>query len=211
MLPSFTTSRVRFIAYPAAAIAILTSCAQGILFGAALGAATSPVHSLIFAAGSFAGAVMQPLSWLAAFTALRRWQIGRAVVAFALGTACLSFAVLSSLGFVATSRTDAAAARARSADTYALSKAQADAAILELNSLAKAPRGNRKTEAAKAERRVALEGIVARATGALEGGEATGAADPIAANLSAYAAAVGFQWEPAMLSPWVTAAVVIFF
>jgi len=201
----------KFLAYPAAAVAVSTSAAQGILNGVALGAASSPLHSIIFAVGSFAGAVLQPISWLCLFIACRKRAWGRAAVAFLLGLACLTYATLSSLGFVSTSRTDATAARAKSGDGYSLAKSRAEAAVAELQVLAKTPRGSRKAEAAKAERREALERIVARATEALEGDAATGAADPASASLSAYASAVGLHWTADQIAPWITALTVLFF
>lgn len=201
----------KFLAYPAAFVAVSTSAAQSVSNGIALGSATSQAHALIFAAGSLAGAVLQPISWLCLFLACRKRQWGRAVVALFLGVACLIYATLSSLGFVSASRSDATAARSKSADTYALTKAQAEAAVLELNSINKAHRGNRKTEAQRAERRKELQSTIAAATEDLDDHTATGAADPAAASLAAYASAVGLHWTAEQIAPWITAATVLFF
>jgi hypothetical protein len=92
-----------------------------------------------------------------------------------------------------------------------LGKDQAQAAVLELKSLAKAPRGNRKTEAKRAERRNELERTVTQATEALRGDTATAEADPAAASLAAYASAVGLHWTAEQIAPWITAATVLFF
>ena len=134
---------------------------QNVSNGYAIGVATSELHAVIFAAGSAAGAVLQPVSFFAAWLAFKRWQIGRAVIALTLGFACLSFAVLSSLGFVSSARTDAKAARLQASDMYQISRAQADAALAELKATS-APLSNKKAEAKRIERRTTLEATIER-------------------------------------------------
>lgn len=63
----------------------------------------------------------------------------------------------------------------------------------------------------RTERRKELESTVAAATEALGDHTATGAADPAAASLAAYAAAVGLQWTAEQIAPWITALTVLFF
>lgn len=121
------------------------------------------------------------------------------------------YATLTSLGFVSTVRTDAEAVRSKNADSYALTKGRADAAVAELKALSKAPRGNRKTETQRAERRQALERTVAAASEALDGSTAMGSADPVASSLATYAIALGLHWSAEQISPWISAAVVLFF
>lgn len=169
------------------------------------------MHAAIFGAGALAGAALQPVSWACAFAACRQRQWGRALVAFALGFACLVYATLSSLGFVSTSRTDATAARSKSADTYALTKAEAEAAVVELKTLAAAPHSTKKVDAHRSERRTQLERIVAKAQSALRADSTTGQADPAAASLAAYAAALGLNWTAEQIAPWITAVTVLFF
>lgn len=210
-MASVTSRALRFLGYSAAVVAVGTSAAQGILNGIALGAAASQIHAAIFAAGSLAGAVLQPVSWLCVFSACRQRAWGRAFVAAGLGAACLVYATLSSLGFVSATRGDAAAARSKIADTYALTKGQAEAAVSELKTLAAAPHSTKKVEAQRADRRRDLEHVIAGATATLQTGPATGAGDPAAASLAVYAAALGLDWSADKIAPWLVAATVIFF
>lgn len=195
----------------AATLFVGVSASQNILNGWSLGAATSELHAIIFAAGSLAGAICQPVSWYAAWCGFKSKQFGRGVIAAVLAIACLSYAVLSSLAFVSTARTDGAAARTKSADLYRLTSDRATAALAELNSINSAPRGNRKTEAKKAERRAELDLLIAGAAEALHGDSRPGPTDPAAASLAAYANAMGWQSSEGQISPWLTAAIVLFF
>lgn len=195
----------------AATLFVGVSASQNILNGWSLGAATSELHAIIFAAGSLAGAICQPVSWYAAWCGFKAKQIGRAVIASLLALTCLAYAVLSSLAFVSTARTDGAAVRTKSADLYRLTSDRATAALAELNSINSAPRGNRKAEAKKAARRQELDLLIAGAAEALHGDSRPGPTDPAAASLAAYANVLGWHATEDQISPWLTAAIVLFF
>lgn len=194
-----------------AALFVSVSASQNILNGWSLGVATSEIHAAIFAAGSLAGAICQPVSWYAAWLGLSHKQTGRAIIAAVLGLTCLAYATLSSLAFVSTARSDGAASREKSADLYQLSSERAAAALAELKTINSAPRGNARTEARKTERRAQLDLLIADAERALRADSASGAIDPAASSLAAYASALGVQWSEAQISPWLTAAIVLFF
>lgn len=210
-MATFNRSPIACTAYLGAAVAIAVSAVQNVLNGYALGAASSQLHALTFAAGSAAGAILQPVSWFAAWLAFKRWQIGRGLIALALGTACLAYATLSSLGFVSVARSDASASRVTQSGTYALNKARAETALSELKAMAGAPFKSKKDEARRAERREALETTIAGAAKALDGETKSSRADPQAASLAAYAVAVGLPLSADQISPWINAASVIFF
>jgi hypothetical protein len=204
-------SPVACTGYLGALLFIAVSASQNVLTGYDLGSARSELHALIFAAGSLAGALCQPVAWFAAWQAFRTWQIGRGVLAVVLGAACLAYATLSSLGFVSTARLDMAAERTKSGDSYEFARARADAAITELKALAAAPIGTKKVEAKRAERRSDLERTIAEAQNALQTGSATDTADPQAASIAAYAAALGFPVASEKIAPWLSVVAVVFF
>ncbi len=128
-----------------------------------------------------------------------------------LGLACFSYATVSSLGFVSTSRDTAVAARTADADAYSLAKTKADAAATELKALASAPAGNKKTEAARAKRRGELEGTIAAAEKVMSAGHGATVADPTAAAIIAYAGALGWLFSVDALPPWLSLLSVVFF
>ncbi|WP_041300414.1 hypothetical protein [Hyphomicrobium sp. MC1] len=194
-----------------AALFVSVSASQNILNGWSLGIATSEIHAAIFAAGSLAGAICQPVSWYAAWLGFSRKQTGRAIIAAVLGLTCLAYATLSSLAFVSTARTDGIAGREKSADLYQLSSDRAAAALAELKTINNTPRGNARTEARKAERRSQLDLLIADAEKALRGDSAPGPIDPAASSLASYASALGWRLSEAQISPWLTAAIVLFF
>lgn len=194
-----------------AALFVSVSASQNILNGWSLGIATSEMHAAIFAAGSLAGAICQPVSWYAAWAGFDRKQAGRAIIAAVLALTCLAYATLSSLAFVSTARSDGAASREKSADLYQLSSDRAAAALAELKNINSAPKGNARTEARKAERRKQLDLLIADAETALRADSAPGAIDPAASSLAAYATTLGWQLSEAQISPWLTAAIVLFF
>lgn len=208
----FKTTPVACLGYVGTLLFVGVSAAQNLIAGYELGAARSELHAIIFAAGSLAGALCQPVSWVAAWQAFRSWQIGRGVLAVVLGAACLAYATLSSLGFVSTARLDMAAARTKSGDNYELARARADAAITELKALAAAPIATKKVEAKRAERRSDLEHTIAEAQNGLQTGSAAGTADPQAAAIAVYAAALGFpEVKSENIAPWLSVVAVIFF
>lgn len=146
---SFSAFTYRCIACAAAILFIGVSASQNISHGYALGASRSETSALILAAGSLAGALMMPCAFLAATTSLRSLQLGKGLVALALGVACFTYATTSSLGFVASSRDTAAATRGADADAYAIAKAKAGAATVELETMGVArPAGELQAEIA---------------------------------------------------------------
>lgn len=195
----------------AAALFVGVSASQNILNGWQLGLATSELHATIFAAGSLAGAICQPVGWYAAWRSFQQGHWGRGVIAAFLASACLLYAALSSLAFVSTARTDGVATRTKSADTYQLANERAAVALSELKALNFAPRGNRREEARKAERRASLELSIADAEKTLHGDSVPTAGDPAAASLAAYASALGWSLSEEQISPWLTIAIVLFF
>ncbi|WP_158412809.1 helix-turn-helix domain-containing protein [Hyphomicrobium nitrativorans] len=154
---------------------------------------------------------MTPIALAAAFNAFGRWQFVRGLVALALAACCFAYATVSSLGFVSGARDVAAATRGAEADAYAIARDKAKVANVELATLAAAPRGNRKTEAARAERKAKLEADRADAERVMAAGATATVADPTAASMASYAAALGYEVEPAKLSPWLVLLSVIFF
>lgn len=211
MSPKFSGSLTRCLAYSGAALFIGVSAAQNISHGYSLGLARSELAAMIFAAGSLAGALMAPISFLAAWNAFRNWRIGAGIVALMLGCVCVIHAVISSLGFVGTSKDTATATRAADADAYKIAKASAESAATELKTLAGLARSDRKTEARRAERRTDLEAKVAEAQKVMAANAGTGAADPTAAAIASYADALGWEIEADKLSPWLTLLAVMFF
>lgn len=211
MYAKFSGRFVRCIGYFGAVLFIGASAAQNIGHGYSLGLARSEAAALIFAAGSLAGAIMGPVSFLAAWNAFRNWRIGGGAVALVLGCCCVIYASLSSLGFIATARDTSAAVRGAQADAYVLARDKAKAANAELKTLAELPRGDRKTEAKRAERRTKLEKDRADAERVLAAGASATMADPTAAAIASYAGALGWEVEPATLSPWLTLLAVLFF
>jgi hypothetical protein len=194
-----------------AALFIGVSAAQNISHGYSLGLARSEMAALIFAAGSLAGALMAPISFLAAWNAFRNWRIGSGLVALTLGCVCVIYAVISSLGFVGTARDTAAASRNANADAYKIAKASAEAATAELKTLADAPRGNRKAEDKRIERRRELDKKLADGLTIMSEHAGTGAADPVAEAIASYAGALGREIDADKLSPWLTLLAVVFF
>jgi len=211
MSPETNGSMTRALGYFAAATFIAASASQNCLHGYELGARTSHITGIIFAAASIAGAIMAPTALAAAFSAFRSWQLVRGLVALTLAAACFSYAVVSSLGFVSGARDVAAATRGAEADAYSLAKAKATTANTELKAMAEAPRGNRKTEAARAERRAKLEKDRADAEKVMSAGATATVADPTATAIASYAGALGYEIEPAKLSPWLSLFAVLFF
>jgi hypothetical protein len=207
----FSGSLTRCLAYLGAALFIGVSAAQNISHGYSLGLARSELAGMIFAAGSLAGALMGPISFLASWNAFRNWRIGSGLVALLLGCVCVIYAITSSLGFVGTSKDSATATRAADADAYKIAKASAEAASTELKALAGLARADRKTEAKRAERRTALEAKVAEAQKVMAANAGTGAADPTAAAITSYAGALGWKIEADKISPWLTLLAVLFF
>lgn len=201
----------RCLGYFAATIFVLCAAAQNSLHGWQLGARTSDVTAAIFALASVAGALMCPLSIQASFNAFRQWQFVRGLIALVLAACCFSYAVVSSLGFVSGARDVAAATRGAEADAYAIARDKAKAANAELKNLADAPRGTRKVEAERAERRVQLEKDRADAEKVMAAGTTATVADPTATALATYSASLGFPVKPEDLSPWLVLASVVFF
>lgn len=201
----------RCIAPIAAALFIGVSASQNMLHGYEVGAARSQLGAWIFAAGSLAGALMQPVAFLSALQAFRNWQFAKGLIALALGLACFSYATISSLGFTATSRGDMAAQRAAAADAYRIEKLKVDAATSELATLAAAPLASRKLELKRAERRTELEQAIAASQKALQSEPGPMAADPQAEALAAYGAALGLRITAAAIQPWLSLLAVVFF
>jgi hypothetical protein len=133
-----TSSQSQAIPFVAAVLLIAVSAAQNITHGFEIGLARSAAHAVIFASGSLGGALLQPYAFLAAFRLFRAREWVRGTVALALGLACFTYAAVSSLGFVATSRNDMAANRAAGAETYQRAKVHFETVERELNSLASA-------------------------------------------------------------------------
>ena len=138
------------------------SASQGIIAGFRLGSATSELHGLVWAVGFLAGSLVNGVAWCAAGLALKRLQLGRALVAVLLGSICFGAATLASLTFVSTGRGDVAASREKSAAIFRLDQQTAQAAVAELSALNSEPRGNKKAQAARAKRRAALESRLPR-------------------------------------------------
>lgn len=210
MYAKFSGPFVRCIGYFGAALFIGVSAAQNVSHGYSIGLARSEWAALIFAAGALAGAIMSPISFLAAWNAFRNWRIGAGLVATALGCCCVIYATTSSLGFVGTARDTATATRVADADAYSIAKAGAEAAGAELKSLADAPRGNRKTEDKRAARRSELEATIRDAQRVMSERGTVSAADPVAEALASYAGAAGWEVEAAKLSPWLVLLAVAF-
>lgn len=211
MSPELNGSLSRPLGILAAATFIAASASQNALHGYELGLRTSQITATIFAAASVAGAIMAPVAIAASFSAFRRFQLIRGVVALTLAACCFVYAVNSSLGFVSGARDVAAAARGVEADTYALAKAKVEAVNAELQQMASLPRGNRRTEKARAERRAQLENDRADAEQVIAAGTKATVADPAATALASYAGAAGWELDAAKLSPWLTLLAVVFF
>lgn len=211
MSPETNGSMTRALGILAAATFIAASASQNALHGWQLGLRTSETTATILAGASIAGAVMLPIAVAAAFSAWRRWQIMRGLVALTLAAMCFAYATVSSLGFVSGARDVSAAKRGAEADGYALAKAKATTANAELAKLATMPRGNRKTEKERADRRAKLEKDRADAERVMSAGTAATVADPTATAIASYAAALGYDFEPAKLSPWLSLFAVLFF
>lgn len=211
MSPETNGSMTRALGFLAAATFIAASASQNALHGYELGARTSHLTGIILSSASIAGAIMAPIALAASFGAFRRLALVRGIVALALAAMCFSYAVVSSLGFVSGARDVAAATRGAEADAYVLAKAKATAANAELKALAEAPRGTRKVEAERAERRTKLEKDRDDAQRIMAAGPTATVADPTAASLASYAAALGYDVEPAKLSPWLVLLSVVFF
>jgi uncharacterized membrane protein len=201
----------RRLGYFAATIFIVASASQNALHGWQLGLRTSEITATIFAAASVAGAIMAPIALAASFSAFRRCQLVRGVVALALAAMCFAYATVSSLGFVSGARDVAAATRGAEADTYAIARDKAKAANAELKTLAEAPRGTRKIEKERAERKAKLEDDRADAERVMSEGATATVADPTAAAIASYAGALGYDLEPTKLSPWLSLFAVVFF
>lgn len=211
MFSEINGSGTRCLGFLAAATFIAASASQNALHGYELGARTSHLTGIILSSASIAGAIMAPIALAASFGAFRRLALVRGIVALALAAMCFSYAVVSSLGFVSGARDVAAATRGAEADAYVLAKAKATAANAELKALAEAPRGTRKVEAERAERRTKLEKDRDDAQRIMAAGPTATVADPTAASLASYAAALGYDVEPAKLSPWLVLLSVVFF
>lgn len=211
MYAKFSGRFVRCIGYCGAVLFIGASAAQNIGHGYSLGLARSETAALIFAAGSLAGAIMGPVSFLAAWNAFRNWRIGGGAVALVLGCCCVIYASLSSLGFIGTAHDTSAAVRGAEADAYAVARDKAKAANAELKTLAEQPRADRKTEAKRAERRTKLEKDRADAERVLAAGASATMADPTAAAIASYAGALGWKVESEELNPFLTLLAVLFF
>lgn len=210
-MPTFNRSFTACTGIFAATLFVGVSASQNILNGWSLGIATSELHAMIFAAGSLAGAICQPVAWYAAWCGFSRRQIGLGFIATLLALACLLYATLSNLAFVSTARTDAVAVRTKNTDLYGLSHDRAATALAELKTINSAPRGNPKAEAKKAERRAQLDLLIAGAEQTLEGDSAPTSGDPAAASLAAYASALGWSLDAEHISPWLNVAIVLFF
>lgn len=212
MCPESNGRAVRCLGIFAATIFIGCSAAINSLHGYSLGARTSEVTGAIFALASLGGAALAPASVAATFLAFKRWQFVRGLIAMTLAAVCFAYACISSLGFVSGARDVAAATRGAEADAYAIARDKAKAANAELKTLADAPRGTRKVEAERAERRAQLEKDRADAERVMAAGTTATVADPTAASLAAYYFAVtGREIEPAKLSPWLVLSSVLFF
>lgn len=211
MFAKFSGSLIRCTAYLGAALFIGASAAQNIGHGYSLGLARSEIAALIFAAASLAGAIMGPCSFLAAWNAFRNWRLGAGLVATVLGCCCVIYATTSSLGFIGTARDTSAATRGAEADAYAIARDKAKGANAELKALAEMPRGTRKVEAERTERRAKLEKDRADAEKIIAAGATSTVADPVAEAIASYAGAAGWEVEPATLSPWLTLLAVVFF
>lgn len=211
MSAKFSGSLTRCLAYLGAALFIGVSAAQNISHGYSIGLARSELAGMIFAAGSLAGALMGPISFLASWNAFRNWRIGSGLVALLLGCVCVIYAVISSLGFVGTARDTATASRTASADAYAIAKASAEAATAELKTLAGAARGDRRTESKRAERRKELDRKLADAQKVMSDHAGAGAADPVAEALASYAGALGWEFEAGKVGPWLTLLAVLLY
>jgi len=209
--PLINGSLATLLAIFGAALFVGVSASQNVLNGWSLGLATSGLHAAIFAAGSLAGAICQPVAWYASWQSFKSGYNGRGIAAAFLAFVCLLYAILSSLAFVSTARTDTAATRTKAADTYQLAKERASAAVTELKTINSAPRGNRRTEAKKAERRAQLDLLIADAEETLHGDSEPVTTDPAAASLAAYASALGHPLTADQISPWLTVAIVLFF
>lgn len=201
----------RCLGYCAAAIFIAASASQNALHGWQLGLRTSEITATIFAAASVAGAIMAPIALAATFRAFRNWQLVRGLVALALAAMCFSYAVVSSLGFVSGARDVSAARMGSQVDSYAIARDKATTANAELKAMADLPRGTRKVEKERAERRAQLEKDRADAERVMSAGATATVADPTAASIASYAAALGYEIEPAKLSPWLALLSVVFF
>lgn len=201
----------RWLGYLGAGLFIGVSAAQNVSHGYSLGLARSEAAGLIFAAGSLAGAIMGPVSFLAAWDAFRNWRIGAGIVGLMLGSCCVIYATTSSLGFVGTARDTSTAARAAGVDAYVIAKASAQAATAELKRLAELPRSDKRTEAKRAERRSELETQVGTAQATMRDRGEIGAADPVADAIASYASALGWHLEADKLGPWLTLLTVVFF
>lgn len=204
-------SQTRALGYFASAIFIGASASQNALHGWELGARTSEVTAAIFAAASIAGALMLPIALLSSVTAFRNWHLVRGIISLALAAMCFSYAVVSSLGFVSGARDVAAATRGAEADSYSMAKAKAATANAELKAMADLPRGNRKIEQERADRKAKLERDRDDAERVMSAGSTATVADPTAAAIASYAGALGYEVEPAKLSPWLTLLAVVFF
>jgi len=195
----------RCLGYFVTATFIAASASQNALHGWQLGLRTSEITATIFAAASIAGAVMMPIALAASFRALRNLELGKGVVAALLAACCFTYAIVSSVGFVSGARDQASASRSADADAYKLAKAKSDAAVTELKTLADA-----KTRKA-ATRRVELEATIAAAESVMQARLGVGQADPTASTIAAYAGAIGFDWKPDELAPWLSLLAVVFF
>ena len=119
----------------AAFLLISASAAQGAIFGWELGAARSPVHGLIFASASCGGAILAPLSWLACVEYLKARHWVRSALSVVLAVACLVYAFMVTLGFVATSRVALVSERSKDYDAQSRAKIRYHAALLEHRAL----------------------------------------------------------------------------
>ena len=189
----------------AAATFIAASASQNALHGWQLGLRTSEITATIFAAASIAGAIMMPIALAAAFRAFRNLELGNGVVAALLAACCFTYAIVSSVGFVSGARDHASASRSADADAYTLAKAKSEAAVAELKTLADAK--SRKA----ATRRAELEATIAAAESVMQARRGAGQADPTASTIAAYAGAIGFDWKPDELAPWLSLLAVVFF
>lgn len=197
-------SMTRCIAIPGAMLFVAVSAAQNVSHGWELGAARSEFAAYVLAAASLAGALIQPAAFFAALSSFRQWAIGRGLVASLVGLVCLGYALLSSLGFTATSADASAATRGAGADAYVIAKGQADAALSELKALADV----RGSKAAK--RRGELEATLQKAQASMAAPHTATAANPAASALSVYAAAAGYTVKADAIAPWLVLFGVLF-
>jgi hypothetical protein len=222
---------IAILAYMAATLLIAATCAQSLQYGWETGSARSDIHGAIMAAAALGAALAAPISWLAASRCFARWQIGRGLVAIALGLGCLGFGTLASLGFTTTTRDALQAQRGAGADEYRNAAQRHAAAAAELQALQPSRPATEllaiietasdqrrlaalRVELARSEKREELKRAIQAADADMRtaAGRRSGTVnDPQAVALAAYAAALGFDVRPERIGPWVSLVLVVFF